>query len=43
MSFLEDYIANINIALKKIKLEILADFVYNDHHGLIITTNKIAS
>ena len=29
MSLSEDYIANINKALKNIKLEILANFVYN--------------
>ena len=43
MSLLGDHIANINIALKNIKSEILADFVCNNHHGLIITTNKVAS
>ena len=34
-------ISNINSALKNIKSEILADFVYNDHWDLIITMNKV--
>ena len=39
---LEDYITNINRALKNIKSEILADFVHSNHWGLIIT-NKVTS
>ena len=38
-----NHISNINSILKNIKLEILADFVHNNHCGLIITTNKIFS
>jgi len=41
ISLLEDHIANINRALKNIKSDILADFIYNNHRGLIITTNNI--
>jgi len=41
ISLLENHIANINRTLKNIKLDILADFVYNNHRCLIITTNKI--
>ena len=37
-----EYISNINRALKNIKSNILADSIYNDHQGLIITTNKVA-
>ena len=37
------HISSINRALKNIKSDILADFVHNDHQGLIITTNKITS
>ena len=43
ISLLGDHISNINSTLKNIKLEILADFVHNNHCGLIITTNKIFS
>ena len=43
MSLSGDHISNINSTLKNIKLEILADFVHNNHCGLIITTNKIFS
>ena len=41
MSLSENHITNINRALKNIKLEILADFVCNNHHDLIIITNKV--
>ena len=37
------HISNINKALKNIKSDILADFIYNDHCKLIITTNKVVS
>ena len=43
MSLSGDHISNINSTLKNIKLEILADFVHNNHCSLIITTNKIFS
>jgi len=42
MSSSGEHISNINSAFKNIKSGILADFVHNDHWGLIITTNKIA-
>jgi len=42
MFSLEDHIANINRALKNIKSEIMADFLYYNYQGLIITTNKTA-
>ena len=42
MSSSGERISNINNAFKNIKSGILADFVHNDHWGLIITTNKIA-
>jgi len=43
MSSSGEHIFNINRALKDIKSNILAYFVHNDHQGLIITTNKVAS
>ena len=43
MSSSGDYITNINRALRNIKSDILADFVYSDHCSLIITTNKVAA
>jgi len=43
MSISSKHITNINRALKNIKSEILADFVYTDYRSLIITTNKVAS
>jgi len=38
-----DHIVDINRALRNIKSDILANFICNDHRGLIITTNKVAS
>jgi len=35
------HITNLNRALKNIKLEVMANFVYNDTAGIIIITNKI--
>ena len=37
------YVTNINRALKNIKLEVIADFIYMEKSGLVITTNKVAS
>lgn len=37
------HVANINRALKNVKLEIMADFICSDNRGIIITTNKIVS
>ena len=37
------YIANINRALKDIKSNTLANFIYVDQCGLTVTTNKVAS
>ena len=36
------YITNLNSLLKNIKLDIMADFVCADQHGIVITTNKVA-
>jgi len=41
MSSLGDYITNINKTLRNIKLDILADFIHNNHKDLIIIMNKI--
>jgi len=38
-----DHIVDFNRALRNIKSDILANFICNDHRGLIITTNKVAS
>jgi len=38
-----DHIVDINRALRNIKSDILANFICNDHRGLIITTNKVVS
>ena len=40
---LNKYIANINKALKNIKSNIIADFIYTDNKGMAITTNKVAA
>jgi len=37
------YVANINRALKDIKSDIMADFIYADNRGFTIITNKVAS
>jgi len=37
------HITNLNRALKNIKSNIIADFVWSDQHGLIIITDKVAS
>ena len=37
------YIVNINRALKKIKSEVMADFIQADNKGFSITTNKVIS
>ena len=43
MSLSSKHISNINRALKNIKSEIMANFVYIDNWELIITTNKVTS
>ena len=43
MSSSGEHISNINRACRNIKSDILANFVHNNHWGLIITTNKVAS
>lgn len=40
---LSKHIANINRVLKDIKLDIMANFIYKDNRGLIITTNKVVA
>ena len=37
------HIANLNSILKNIKLEIMVNFAWMDQHGIVNTTNKIAS
>ena len=43
MAMLSKYIANINRALKDIKSDIMADFLWKDNKGLVITTNKVTA
>ena len=38
-----DYIANINRALKNIKSKVMADFIQVDKASMIIVTNKVTS
>jgi len=43
--FLKDssmYIININYALKNIKSKIMADFIYVEDKGIVISTNNVA-
>ena len=37
------HIANINRALKNIKLDVMVDFIWVENNGIIITTNKVAN
>ena len=37
------HVANINRALKNVKLEIIANFICSNNRSIIITTNKIVS
>ena len=37
------HISNINRTLKEIKSDIMADFIWADNRGLIITTNKVTA
>jgi len=37
------HITNLNKALKNIKLEVIADFIYSKQAGIFIVTNKVAS
>ena len=37
------HFANINRALKNIKFNIVADFIYVDNRGMVIITNKVAA
>ena len=37
------YVANINRALKNIKLDVMADFIWVENKGIIIFTNKITN
>jgi len=36
------HVANINRALKNIKLDVMADFIQVENNGIIISTNKVA-
>jgi len=42
MGFVSVHIANIDRALKNIKLSILTDYVQRDSTGVVIVTNKVA-
>ena len=43
MALLGNHITNLNCALKGIKSNTFIDFIYCDHHSLIIMSNKVAS
>jgi len=36
------YIVNLNHSLKNIKTDLMVNFIYRDHCGLIITSNRVA-
>jgi len=37
------YVANINRALKNIKSDVMADFIWVENNSIIISTNKVAN
>ena len=37
------YVANINRALKNIKLDVMADFIWVENKGIVISTNKVTN
>jgi len=39
----DNYVANLNYALKGIKSDTSINFIYSNHHSLIIMLNKIIS
>ena len=41
IAILNKYIANINKSLKNIKSDIIADFIWANDRGLVITINKV--
>jgi len=41
MIFSSEYVANLNCTLKDIRSDIFIDFIYFDHYGLIVTSNKV--
>ena len=41
MKTLCKYVANLNYSLKSIKSDTIIDFIYSNHQGLIVTTNKV--
>jgi len=43
MVLFNKHIANINRALKEIKLEVIADFIWANNKGFSIITNKVVS
>lgn len=43
IKYSDNHITNINHALKEIKSDTFTDFIHANYHGLIITSNKVAS
>ena len=43
MSSSDKHTTNINRSLKNIKSDTIVDFIHNDYHELIITSNKVTS
>ena len=42
MILFSKHVANINKVLKNVKSDIMADFIWADSRGFMITTNKVA-
>lgn len=43
ITILSKHVTNINGVLKNIKSEVITDFIWKNHRGLIITTNKVVA
>ena len=41
MIFSSEHVTNLNCTLKDIRSDIFIDFIYFDHYGLIVTSNKV--
>lgn len=39
----DEHVANLNRALKDIKLDTFIDFIRSNHYGLVVISNKVAS
>ena len=41
MLSLNNYVVNINQALKNIKSDVIIDFIHSDYRGLVLVSNKV--